>query len=313
MDKQLGVTVGRQVTQTKSFTKKEDAMKLKNVAVIGLVLAGAVGAVISFVVFAAIINGTPGDDTLTDKAGNDVIRGFAGDDDITVLSGNDRVDAGDDDDQVTIDSTGRVYVVGGEGNDVIDASAGTNHRIFGNDGDDNILVGVDVFGSRTDGGDGDDVIDLNASDGNHVVYGGLGDDEIEGIDCGDPTGTPPSRCNLKIYGGPGQDNITLGFGSNFVEPGEDADVVVAGTADGSRDIINIRVGDVPAGETEKITCTVDADARTTVILKRNSLGSFPRGTPTQFDASGVLTIVDPLTGGVYEIRKGDGTCTVVRR
>jgi Ca2+-binding RTX toxin-like protein len=97
------VTTGRQAEGRQSnfqLQKKEDAMKLKNLAVVGLVLVGAVGAVISFMVFAAIINGTPGDDTLTDTAGNDVIRGFAGDDDITVTDGNDRVDAGDDDDQI---------------------------------------------------------------------------------------------------------------------------------------------------------------------------------------------------------------------
>jgi Ca2+-binding RTX toxin-like protein len=294
-------------------------MKLKNLAVVGLVLVGAVGAVISFMVFAAIINGTPGDDTLTDTTGNDVIRAFAGDDDITVADGNDRVDAGDDDDQIEIQAgAGRVYVVGGEGHDVIDASVGTNHRIFGNDGDDNILIGTDVLGSRVDAGDGDDVIDLNASAGNHVVYGGDGDDEIEGIDCGDPTASPPVRCNLKVYGGPGQDNITVGFGSNFVEPGEDADVVVAGTATDSRDVINIRVGDVPAGETEKITCTVDGvnGAQTTIILKRNSLGAFPPGTPTQFAGQDFLNIIDPVTGGVYEIRHGNGDgsiCRIVRR
>jgi hypothetical protein len=288
-------------------------MKLKNLAVVGLVLVGAVGAVISFMVFAAIINGTPGDDTLTDTAGNDVIRGFAGDDDITVTDGNDRVDAGDDDDQITITTDERAYVVGGEGNDVIDASRGTNHRIFGNDGDDNILIGTDVLGSRVDAGDGDDVIDLNASAGNHVVYGGDGDDEIEAIGCG--TTIP---CNLKIYGGPGQDNITVGFGSNFIEGGEDADVIVAGTAEGSRDVINIRVGDVPAGETEKITCTVDGVRRatTTIILKRNSLGAFPPGTPTQFAGQDFLNIIDPVTGGVYEIRHGNGeesVCRIVRR
>lgn len=282
-------------------------MKLKNLAVIGLVLAGAVGAVISFVVFAAIINGTLGDDTLVDTAANDVIRGFAGDDEITVTNGgNDRVDAGDDDDQIEIQAgAGRVYVVGGNGNDVIDASGGINHRIFGNDGDDNILLGTGAFGARVQAGNGDDVIDLTGAAGNIVVYGDDGDDEIEGINA---TG------NLKVYGGPGVDNITLDAGSNFVEPGEDADVVVAGTDINSRDIINIRVGDVPAGETEKITCTQDPGATTTVILKRNSLGSFPRGTPTQFDASGVLTIIDPVTGGVYEINnQAGGTCTVVRR
>jgi Ca2+-binding RTX toxin-like protein len=280
-------------------------MKLKNLAVVGLVLVGAVGAVISFMVFAAIINGTPGDDTITDTVSNDVIRAFAGDDDITVTNGgNDRVDAGDDDDQITIATAGRAYVVGGPGNDVIDARAGTNHRIFGNDGDDNILIGSAVAGARVDAGNGDDVIDVTVVTGNVVIYGGDGDDEIEGIN---------ASGNLKIYGGPGQDNITLGSGSNFVEPGEDADVVVAGTAATSRDIINIRVGDVPAGETEKITCTVEADAITTIILKRNSLGAFPRGTPTSFDASGVLTIIDPATGGVYEIRRGLGNCIIVRR
>lgn len=295
-------------------------MKLKNLAVIGLVLAGAVGAVISFVVFAAIINGTPGDDTLSDTLvplTNDVIRGFAGDDDITVNAGNDRVDAGDGDDQITINTAGRAYVVGGPGNDVIDAQNGTNHRLFGNDGDDNILIGSAVQGARVDAGPGDDVIDLTnvgtvaGVAANVVVYGGDGDDEIEAIGCG--TGLTFAPCNLKIYGGPGQDNITLGAGSSFVEPGEDADVVVAGTNGSSRDIINIRVGDVPAGETEKITCTVAANAITTVILKRNSLGAFPPGTPTQFAGQDFLNIIDPLTGGVYEIRRGPGTCIVVRR
>jgi Ca2+-binding RTX toxin-like protein len=282
-------------------------VKLKNFAVIGLVLAVAVGAVISFIAMAAIINGTPGDDTLVDTAANDVIRGFAGDDHITVAAMNDRVDAGDGDDQVVITAAaGRVYVVGGAGHDVIDASVGVNHRIFGNDGDDNILLGTGVRGARVEAGDGDDVIDVSAvATGNIVIYGGDGDDEIEGVG---------ATANLKVYGGPGVDNITLGAGRNFVEAGEDADVVVAGTAATSRDIINIRVGDVPAGETEKITCTVIGNALTTVILKRNSLGSFPSGTPTQFDASGVLTIIDPLTGGVYEIREGNaGRCLVVRR
>jgi hypothetical protein len=312
----MGVPLGRQAEGRQSnfqLQKKEDAMKLKNLAVVGLVLVGAVGAVISFMVFAAIINGTSGDDTITDTVTNDVIRAFAGDDAITVNAGNDRVDAGDDDDQITITTGGRAYVVGGPGNDVIDASRGTNHRIFGNDGDDNILLGTGVSGARVEAGDGNDVIDVNAVTGNVVIYGGDGDDEIEGIDCGDPTASPPVRCNLKVYGGPGQDNITVGFGSNFVEPGEDADVVVAGTAATSNDIINIRVGDVPAGETEKITCTQVVGATTTIILKRNSLGAFPPGTPTQFAGQDFLNIIDPVTGGVYEIRKGGGNCIIVRR
>jgi Ca2+-binding RTX toxin-like protein len=195
-------------------------MRTKVVAILALVPVTIVG----ILVMAAIINGTPGDDTLTDTPANDVIRGFAGDDNITSNFKNDRIDGGEDDDQILITSPGRAYVVGGPGNDVIvSAQSGSFsvQRLFGNDGDDNIVVEMSPHGSRIEGGDGDDVIDVNNVSGNNVIYGGDGDDEIEAIN---------SAGNNKVYGGPGQDNITLGSGSNFVEPGEDADVVVAGTA-----------------------------------------------------------------------------------
>jgi Ca2+-binding RTX toxin-like protein len=158
-------------------------------------------------------------------------------------------------------------------------------------------------------GDGNDVIDVNVVTGNVVIYGGDGDDEIEGIN---------ASGNLKIYGGLGQDNITLGSGSNFVEPGEDADVVVAGTAtyNRSRDIINIRVSAMcPQGRPRRSPALDQlATATTTIILKRNSLGAFPPGTPTQLSpVKTVLNIIDPVTGGVYEIRRGPGNCRIVRR
>jgi Ca2+-binding RTX toxin-like protein len=108
----MGVTLGRQAEGRQSnfqLQKKEDAMKLKNLAVVGLVLVGAVGAVISFMVFAAIITGSPGDDQIDDSilgtcgpiaCSNDVIRALAGDDFIRSTNGNDRIDAGEDDDQI---------------------------------------------------------------------------------------------------------------------------------------------------------------------------------------------------------------------
>jgi Ca2+-binding RTX toxin-like protein len=93
---------------------------------------------------AAIINGTPRRRYSHGHAGYDVIRGFAGDDNITSNFKNDRIDGGEDDDQILITSEGRAYVVGGPGNDVI-VSAQTGsfsvQRLFGNDGDDNIVVG----------------------------------------------------------------------------------------------------------------------------------------------------------------------------
>lgn len=260
--------------------------------------------VLTFLGGASVINGTSGDDIIVDTPRNDVIRGLAGDDQITVTRGNDRIDSGDDDDQITITTPGRAYIVGGAGNDVIDAFWGATHRIAGGDGEDNVIVGASVAGSRIEAGDGDDVIDLTGTAGDNAVYGGEGDDQIEALG---------GIGNNTIYAGSGQDNITLGIGSSFVEGGEDTDTIIAGTDDISRDIVSIRVGDVPTGETEQITCTVALGARTTIILKRSSLGSFPRGTQTQFGASGILTIEDPRTGGIYEVLRGDGDCRVVRR
>lgn len=305
-------------------------MKLKNVAVIGLVLAGAVGIAISFLVLAAAVKGTDGDDTFatlvpTPTAGADIIRLCGGDDDIGTAAGNagggndvvfgDSGFAGDPNctglpvgDDTIAGGAGRDLLLGEGGDDVL-AGEADNDREVGGDGDD--ILGLDPTtggpsddgNDRMEGGDGNDLLDGGA--GNDVLYGGDGDDELDG-----------GIGNDKIYGGDGIDTIEDGAGNDFIEGGLGTDEIRAGAAATDDDIINIRVGDVDAGETEKITCTQIAGATTRVYLKRNSLGSFPRGTPSGVVPAGVaLLVIDPATGGVYEINNpvGGGTCIVIRR
>ncbi len=299
-------------------------MKLKNLAVIGLVLAGAVGAAISFLVLAAAVKGTDGDDTLvtlvpTPTPNADIIRLCGGDDDIGTpggaSGGNDVVfgdagfagdpnctgiPAGDD---TIAGGDGRDLLLGEDGNDVLIGEAG-NDRLVGGAGDD--ILGddlTDAGNDRMNGGPGDDLLD--GGGGNDVLYGEDGDDELDG-----------GPGNDKIYGGDGIDTIEDGRGNDFIEGGLGTDEIKAGFYASDNDIINIRVGDVDAGETEKITCTQNANATTRVYLKRNVLGSFPRGTPSGTVPPGVaLLVIDPLTGGVYEINNpaGGGNCTVIRR
>lgn len=311
-------------------------MKLKNIAVIGLVLVGAVGAVISFMVLAASVKGTDGDDVLNlvsappTTGAADVVRGCGGDDDINSDNGNDVVfgdsgfpgdpncsgtPAGDD---TILGGGGRDLLLGEAGNDILAGEAGDD-RVFGGDGDD--IIGADpgvgtteLGNDRIEGGNGNDQIDGDA--GNDVIYGG-------NETCLDNTGPQPDgdqinggAGNDKIFGGEGCDVLEDGAGNDFIEGGLDTDEIKAGFAAGDDDIVNIRVGDVNPGETEKITCTQNAIATTRVFLKRNSLGAFPRGTPSGAVPAGTaILVIDPITGGVYEINNpvGGGTCIVIRR
>jgi Ca2+-binding RTX toxin-like protein len=334
----MGVTLGRQAEGRQSnfqLQKKEDAMKLKNLAVVGLVLVGAVGAVISFLVLAASVKGTDGPNTLNPSsappttAAADVVRGCGDDDDIDSDNGNDVVfgdsgfpgdpnctglPAGDD---TILGGAGRDQLLGEDGNDIISGEAGDD-RLYGGNGDD--ILGVDPGAGtnengndRIEGGNGNDQID--GGDGNDVIYGG---NEL----CPNNTGPQPDGDQIqggpgndKIFGGEGCDVIEDGTGNDFIEGGLDTDEIKAGFG-ADDDIINIRVGDVNAGETEKITCTQNPNATTRVFLKRNSLGSFLRGTPSGPVPPGTaMLIIDPATGGVYEINNPvtGGTCIVIRR
>jgi Ca2+-binding RTX toxin-like protein len=344
----MGVTLGRQAEGRQSnfqLQKKEDAMKLKNLAVVGLVLVGAVGAVISFMVFAAIINGDDSDNQLCGTAGNDVFRGFAGDDVMNnaavvppfpaacptgTFGGHDRFWGGDDDDIIFGDD-GRDYIDGSNGEDILSGGAAED-RIFGGDGPDTIDGGAaadrleggpgdDKFinGAGNDwirGGEGNDAVEEDLGAGptqNDTIYGDAGDDYMEGGDGLD-----------KIFGGTGDDYIDGGIGNDYLDGGPGLDTIFGNfAADGvaETDTYVLRVGDVPDGAIENIYCTMEAGDTGLVVLMRGPTMGWPRnGTiPTgTFPANTTVVIVDPSgpgpgSSGEYHIHTGPGTCSILRR
>lgn len=130
----------------------------------------------------AIINGTPGDDTIPGTNEDDVIRGGAGNDTIQGNNGSDEIYGEDGDDILRADDLAFLtefvsnYLDGGEGND----------SLSGADGDD-VLIG----GAGDDGLSGGEGVDtMLGGDGNDSVrsywpsyYGGGDDDAL--LDGGD--------------------------------------------------------------------------------------------------------------------------------
>jgi Ca2+-binding RTX toxin-like protein len=136
------------------------------------------------------IEGTDGDDTVrcTQLAGVDSIDGLAGDDTITVDGhlAERTIRGGDGKDTITV--TGTVFgryekkgqVLGGDGNDSLNVYAtDTNGVVDGEAGDDTIRMD-EVTNGHVEGGDGDDHLRIGTT--MSVVYGGPGDDLIEGTD-----------------------------------------------------------------------------------------------------------------------------------
>src|SRR5262249_49620701 len=69
-----------------------------------------------------VINGTPGDDSLTGTTADDTINGFGGNDTINGLDGNDSLDGGAGNDSL-IGGAGLDMLVGGDGNDTLDGTS----------------------------------------------------------------------------------------------------------------------------------------------------------------------------------------------
>lgn len=185
--------------------------------------------------YAAVI-GTPG---------NDVIRVVGKDSKLEVtVNGKTKlmtqsqvelIAAGAGDDIVTIGpGVPSIAVVGGAGNDTIDASAvgaalvtssstlPTGMRLDGGDGDDVLRGGggadrlySKAGNDRVSGGGGDDYI--SGGLGNDQVYGGTGSDILLGLSGND-----------RVYGGGGRDYLDGGAGADTMDGGGGDDVVSGG-------------------------------------------------------------------------------------
>jgi Ca2+-binding RTX toxin-like protein len=176
-------------------------------------------------------------------AGDDAIEGTAGDDALFLddqyslflgnvrrarLDGIERINAGGGNDVVDLTSTlysyGNVTLDGGNGNDVLWASAG-NDVLFGGAGNDDLFGGA---GSDfLSGGEGNDT--LNGDRGNDLLEGGPGNDTLK-----DTFG------NNLLYAGAGNDSLTGGTGNELFIGGTGNDTLTLGKG---RDVIAFNRGD----------------------------------------------------------------------
>ena len=167
-------------------------------------------------------------------AGNDTVRNIhgyyptintgAGDDSVVVEQGHYQyVDAGDGNDSIIGSFTsgdwamgGHATLVGGDGNDYIDATDTNDASIIGGQGNDTILVSAITVSENSmylDGGEGDDYIQ-NANDSSQI-YAGEGNNIIDSY-----------GSNVTITAGAGNDTIVNQVASNVIINAGDGDNVI---------------------------------------------------------------------------------------
>jgi Ca2+-binding RTX toxin-like protein len=160
-------------------------------------------------VLGRLIEGTPGDDTITGTPGRDSILGYEGDDRIDGRDGSDWIDHG----------TGRDTVIGGDGDDYIHSSEG-NYTAAGNE-------------DSLSGGAGNDTIHGRA--GNDTLMGGDGDDQLYGGNHSD-----------HLHSEAGSDRLDGGDGIDFVHfeqraQGVDVNLLAGRATSGSDTIVLVSI------------------------------------------------------------------------
>ena len=130
-----------------------------------------------------VVSGTAGDDTSILPTRKDTIFTAGGNDlvDASVAAGNNRIYGGDGNDELLAGFSDRLF--GEAGDDILDATDGKgSNRLYGGAGSDKLFAGTADFLS---GGDGDD--SLFAGKGGNTLYGGAGADKFYLTSGGLPT------------------------------------------------------------------------------------------------------------------------------
>ncbi|BCH07959.1 hypothetical protein MesoLj131c_22170 [Mesorhizobium sp. 131-3-5] len=176
------------------------------------------------VVNGAIVNGTPGDDTLTGTIDVDAIFGLAGNDTLSGSAGDDLLDGGAGNDTLN-GGSGSDVLVGGLGDDTLNDGSG-NDSLYGGDGNDSLNLtysgpsGVSLT-QVADAGAGNDVISLN-SGGASISYGINGGDGdsllIASVNNSTITGSFGSGADVAFIGGASVNStisLEMGDGNNI--------------------------------------------------------------------------------------------------
>ena len=116
-------------------------------------------------------------DTITSLTGSNYIYAGSGNDSITVAGGA-RVFGEDGDDQILSQAGWGVFIHGGNGNDSITQLSSGEGYIWGDSGNDTIVTTGNVYGMYLDGGDDDDNFSISSGSRNISIYGGIGNNSI---------------------------------------------------------------------------------------------------------------------------------------
>jgi Ca2+-binding RTX toxin-like protein len=218
--------------------------------------------------------GGEGNDTLTVKAGSNSLYGDGGDD--LLVSGSGGLYSSSD------------YLDGGAGIDTLQGGGG----LSGGDGDD--LMTTNAFTASASGGEGNDSISGTGGAGysNLWVDGGGGHDSIDSFALNN---------HLNVYGGDGNDTIEGGAQMNVrIEAGTGDDVVTAYRATGAPGEVTVLAGDgndAVSATNYNGDCTVDGGIGDDVLSGRTNQGSVTvdggAGNDTLSSAHGMAA----LTGG----------------
>lgn len=123
------------------------------------------------------------------------------------------------------------FVFAGAGEDLVDSNGAGGNRLYGGDGDDELVAGT---GDRLFAGSGNDILEASVGGGNNRLYGGDGDD-IFFLNQGD-----------RLLGGAGDDTfVVTSGGQNLITGGAGADTFSIANAeipDGSNTITDFELG-----------------------------------------------------------------------
>lgn len=182
--------------------------------------------------YAAVINGTEGNDNLQGTPDDDTINAFGGDDVVEPQFGNDISDLGDGED-FFFDNHGDGVITGGDGDKTVSIAGGNQSVTMGNG--DNVIVAYEFFGvvpfMEVLAGDGanfigcpNSICNVTAGDGGNKVHGGVLIQENPNASATIITGSGADM----IFDGGGMDYMEGGAGNDRIDSFQNADIMLGG-------------------------------------------------------------------------------------
>ncbi|MDF1840569.1 MAG: PKD domain-containing protein [Rubripirellula sp.] len=273
--------------------------------------------------------GGGGDDRIVTSGGFDTVLGGEGSDSIFGgPGGNDSIDGGTGDDLITSGGGDNDSVVGGDGNDTITSGGGVGDSLFGGSGNDSIVSGG-LGRESIDGGSGDD--SLVGGDGNDSLFGGPGNDSIVAGGSGDTVSggdgddriVGNSEGNESLDGGSGNDTIIGstavdgaadsifgGYGDDYISVGMAGDSVDGG--DGNDSIFGGLGSESIVGGLGDDTISAGADGKDTIFGGPGNdiiqaVGGAGAGTVDGGEGDDSITLG---SGGEQSVTGGNGDDTI---